>query len=170
MKKKKPTVIFYFKFGLLFICMNIFERHFSLSWSRMNGPCLLRRRKSTEEEDRLGFIVSNEENEGVVGCKVFLPQHTESHHACRCCSCLCTFLIHLHKGFVHHCGQEESSLTIHTRQVGLGPTKNIRHAQFGQRLVKLVIFLQFEFGQVDKDFWVDVHVFPVGPFIQLLPT
>lgn len=117
----------------------------------MNWPRLLRRRKSTEEEDGLGLVVSNEENEGVVGCEVFLPQHAESHQACCCCGRLCTLLIHLHKGFVHHRRQEKSSLTIHARQVSCGPTENICHAQFGQRLVKLVVFLQFEFGQVDQD-------------------
>lgn len=124
-----------------------------LIWSNIFSCwfCLLRRREPAKEKDGLGLIVPDEEEEGVVRCEVFLPQTTERYHACRGCSSLCPLFVHLHKGLVSHCGQEESCFTVHARQVGLCRTEHVCHAQFGQRLVKLVVFLQLEFGQVNKD-------------------
>ena len=130
--------------------------------------CLLRRREPAEEEDGLGLVVSDEEEEGVVCCEVFLSQHTEWHHArCGCCR-LRPLLVHLHKGLMDHCRQEEISFTVHARQICLRPTEHICHAHFRQGLVQLIVFLQLELGQVNDDVWVDVHLLPVGPFIQFL--
>lgn len=94
----------------------------------------------------------DEEEEGVVCGEVLLPQHTERYHACCGCSRLRALLVHLHKGFVGHRGQEESSFAVHAGQVSLCRAEHVCHAQFCQRLVQLVVFLQLELWQVNKDF------------------
>ena len=145
--------------GLSFY-LNIF-----LSWF-----CLLRRREPAEEEDGLGFIVPDEEEEGVVCCEVFLPQHTAiTYHACCGRRRLRALLVHLHEGLVGH-GRQEEILLHRSCQTGRPLTRRTRPScpawteARSARSPPPAWTLAGERWIV----WVDVHVFPVGPFIQPL--
>lgn len=119
---------------------------------------VLRRRKSAKEEDAVGLIVPDEEQERVIAVKIFITWRKCDSKAHTSTSCsLYSFLCHFCKGPVQELLGTQPREGEHFRIAGFLLTEGIGHSHGLQDSLQVVTILHFKPGQAQ------VHI----PFFQM---
>lgn len=131
---------------------------------------ILRRRKSAKEEDAVGFIVPNEEQEGMIAVNIFMTWGRCDSKAYAGGSCsLGAFFSYRHKGTVQELLGMQPGEGGHSRVVSFVLTEGIAYPHGSQDRLKVVTVLHLKPGQVQihPSFF---HMPWTSPLYQFLRT
>lgn len=124
--------------------------------------------ESPIKENAVGFVVPDEEEEGVVCIEFNGGESNSEAHLTPSASCgLRTLLIYFYKRLMENIGQKQVSLRRHSWEVGFALVKGIAHPHATQGWLEVVRLFQLELGKLQLHV-VQLHHVRAGPLAQLL--
>lgn len=135
-------------------------------WSNFQYNLHLRRGISSKEENGVGLVVSDEEEEWTVSSELTSFWAAQRHcKEPRGTTCLSALFIDFHNCLLDGLGHNQATFHRDSWQISFSPVKNIHYSHLLESVIENITFLHLELGQVHlHSQWL--HRRRAGPFCQ----